>query len=564
MKNDNWKTCTVFLLTVFLTACVDSPSTTTITFDAEQTRPNILLIVVDDMGYSDLGSFGGEIPTPHLDQLANRGVRFSNFIASAVCSPTRASLLTGVTPHKAGLGNLAEELAPNQLGQPGYEGELNQRVVTIATLLRDAGYHTYITGKWHLGKSRESIPWSRGFERSFTLLANASHFADMRPAYSPDPDALALYQKDQHRLTSLPDNFSYSSQFFVDELQHYIDSADDDAPFFGMLAFTAPHWPIQAPDSSIAEFLGKYDVGYDAIAAERLERLKTEGLIPANSGLAPRPPKGVPWNSLDSEQQMVEARAMEIYAAMIAEIDRNTGRLIDWLRAENRFKNTVVIFMSDNGAEGHDLDETWPSDAFPKIRQVIDESFDFSYESMGRPGSYTFLGPNWAHALAPAFNLHKGFASEGGLRTAAFMYSENKFDSATISNRLITPEDLAATILELAAVQHPGNNYRGKVVEPITGISILSGLQSSELDQRRVHINETIGKISVRKGDWKLTRMPAPYGNGDWQLFNLRQDLSETHDLAETHPHKVTGLIAEWEKYVEKNGVILPGWLSGY
>jgi|TARA_B110001469_G_C9633031_1_gene316970 arylsulfatase A-like enzyme len=563
MKNDKWKMFT-FFLTVFLPACSDIPSTTIITYDAEQTRPNILLIVVDDMGYSDLGSFGGEVPTPHLDQLANRGVRFSNFIASAACSPTRASLLTGVTPHKAGLGNLAEELAPNQLGQPGYEGELNQRVVTIATLLRDAGYHTYMTGKWHLGKSRESSPWSRGFERSFALLANASHFDDMRPAYSSDPDALALYQKDQHRLTSLPDNFSYSSQFFVDELQHYIDSADDYAPFFGMLAFTAPHWPIQAPDSSIAEFLGKYDVGYDAIAAERLGRLKTEGLIPANSGLAPRPPKGVPWNSLDSEQQMVETRAMEIYAAMIAEIDHNTGRLIDWLRAENRFKNTVVIFMSDNGAEGHDLDETWPSDAFPKIRQVIDESFDFSYESMGRPGSYTFLGPNWAHALAPAFNLHKGFASEGGLRTAAFMYSENEFDSATISDRLITPEDLAATILELAAVRHPGNNYRGKVVEPITGISILSGLQSSESDQRRVHINETIGKISVRKGDWKMTRMPAPYGNGDWQLFNLRQDLSETHDLAETHPHKVTRLIAEWEKYVETNGVILPDWLSGY
>jgi len=527
-------------------------------------RPNILLIVVDDMGFADLGSFGSEIPTPHLDALALEGIRFTNFITSSVCSPTRASLLTGVTPHKAGFGNLKEELAPNQKGQPGYEGYLNQRVVTTASLLSDAGYRTYMTGKWHLGNSLESSPWARGFERSFAMLANASHFADMRPAYSPDPDAKALYREDRNMLQALPDNFDYSSQFYVDRLIEYIDSAGDDRPFFGLLAFAAPHWPLQAPDHAIAAFRGRYDIGYDLIADRRLQKQKELGIADRTTRLAPRPPQGAPWSALSDEQQRTSARAMEVYAAMIAEIDRHTGRLLNYLRQSQQFDNTVILFISDNGAEGHDLDETWPADVFPEIRKVIDERHDFSYENMGRPGSYTFYGPNWAQASAPAFHLHKGFASEGGIRTAGFIYSAGEFNDGLISDELITATDLAATVLELAGVTHPGSRFRDRSVEPMTGRSILGRLNTTANESGRVHVNETMGKIAVRRGRWKITRMPPPFGNARWQLFDLRSDLGESVDLAARHPDIVKELVAEWQRYANKNGVILPDWVSGY
>lgn len=548
------------LLSMTLLACAKQPTP----IAATSPPPNILLIMVDDMGYSDLSSFGSEIPTPNLDLLAEDGVRLTNFITSSVCSPTRASVLTGVPPHLAGFGNLAEELAPNQKGQPGYEGYLNDRVVTVATLLKDAGYQTYMTGKWHLGERQQSTPQARGFERSFAMMKNASHFADMKPAYSPDPNAKADYREDGERLQSLPESFEYSSQFFVDRLIDYLKQGDPSKPFFGYLAFSAPHWPIQAPDDAIAAFQDKYQTGYDAVAQSRFERQKALGLIPATSTLAQRPPKSRPWEELSKTEQERESRAMEVYAAMIAEIDKHSGRLFEYLRNSGQFENTVIIFMSDNGAEGHDLDETWPQETYPKIRQVINERFDFSTENMGRPGSYTFYGPSWAQASSPAFYLHKGFASEGGVRTAAFVYSSKKYNSARLENRLITARDIAPTILDLAGVSSPGRHYRNRTVEPMSGQSFLPLLTDTELQQERVHVDEAMGKISVRKGPWKLTRMPKPYGNDSWQLFNLNDDLREANDLASQFPDRVAELVSYWEIYAQDNGVILPDWLSGY
>ncbi len=554
----------VLLVSLILTGCSTSRLTSS-PQAAPHNRTNVLLIVVDDMGFADLGSFGSEIPTPHLDQLAFSGVRFTNFITSSVCSPTRASLMTGVNPHIAGFGNLVEELAPNQEGQPGYEGALSDRVVTIATLLKDAGYRTYMTGKWHLGKTLDSSPWARGFERSFALLSNASHFSDMRPAYSPDPNAKASYRQDKEILDSLPDNFHYSSQFFADQLIKYIDTTDEDRPFFGFLAFSAPHWPIQAPDSAIAEFDGKYDEGYDVLAEARLNRQKRLGIASEGAVLSERPPKGQPWHALREDQRKTQIRAMEIYAAMIAEIDRHAGRVIDHLRERKLLHNTVVIFMSDNGAEGHDFDETWPEHAFPEIRRTIQARHDFSYENMGRSGSYTFLGPNWAHASAPSFYLHKGFASEGGLRTAAFAYSSNHFNDGSISSALITPSDIAATILQLAGVDHPGNRYQGRDIAPLRGRSVINSDGVLQLENKdRIHINETMGKIAVRQGEWKLTRMPPPWGTGDWCLFNMASDISESNDLAQMYPEIRQRLESAWLRYVKENGVILPNWASGY
>lgn len=530
-------------------------------------RPNILLIVVDDMGFSDLGSFGGEIETPNLDRLAFEGIRFTNFHTATACSPSRAMLLTGVDSHLAGMGNMLEELAPNQIGQPGYEGFLNDRVVTLPTLLSDAGYRTFMTGKWHLGSGVGKGAAYRGFQRSFVLdSGGASHFSDMQPAYAPTPDKKADYSEDGVSLQSLPDDFEYSTEYYVDRMIEYLsDDSEPEQPFFGYLAFTAPHWPLQAPDDAIARQAGRYDAGYDAIADARLERLKKLNLVPTDAVRSVRSPKENPWDKLTSEQQKIEARAMEVYAAMIDEIDRHTGRLIDYLEKSGKLENTVVLFISDNGPEGHDLDETWSMELFPDIRKTIDATHDFSYAEMGRPGSYLLYGPNWANAGSPAFRLHKAFPTEGGTRVAAFLRYPALVKEPAIVNDFVFIKDVTPTILEIAGVRHPGGQYQGRPVEPATGESFMSILQGKRgLASDRVTGIELFGKRAIRAGHWKLIHMPEPYGNGEWQLFDISNDLGETRDLAGKNPEKVDEMIGYWKAYAKENNVILPDWVSGY
>ena len=531
-------------------------------------RPNFLLIVVDDMGFSDLGSFGGEIETPNLDQLALAGVRLTNFVAGSTCSPTRSMLLTGVDNHKAGLGNMLEELAPNQMGRPGYEGQLNTRVVTIASLLGKAGYRTMMTGKWHLGQGDDSGPSARGFDRSFTMLqGGASHFSDMRPAYAPTPEVKAKYRENGIALDALPDEFEYSSQFYVDRLITYLsESKTNDAPFFAYLSFTAPHWPLQAPAQTIEKYHGRYDAGYDELLVSRLARAKELGVIPETATVNPAPPKHQPWHSLGEEDRRRASRAMEIYAAMIDEVDRHSGRLFDYLRASGEFDNTVIIFLSDNGAEGHDLDETWPADLFPEIRKTIDESHDFSFEAMGHPGSYVLYGPDWGRAGSPAFNLYKAFPTDGGTRVAAFVHYP-AFEKTGVVNTVISVKDITPTVLELAGVKQPDGDFNGRTVEKISGLSqvkLLSGRATGRDDKNRVLVFELFGKRSVRRGDWKLVHMPEPYGTNDWQLFDLTSDIGEANDVSAKNPVVVNELIAQWQKYVDENNVILPDWVSGY
>lgn len=528
-------------------------------------KPNILVVVADDLGFADLGSFGGEIETPNLDSLAQSGVRMTNFHTAPACSPTRAALLTGVDPHKAGLGNMAEELAPNQEGKPGYEGYLNDRVVSLATLLQDAGYNTYLSGKWHLGRGEGKTPDARGFEHSFSLLVGgASHWPDMRPAYAPTPDAKAPYTEDGVLLEKLPGSFKYSSQFYADKMIEYI-AADKDsgAPFFGMLSFTAPHWPLQAPDNAIEKYEGRYDAGFDKLFADRLEKQKAMGLVPANAEGAPRPPKGRDWKSLSAEEQKGEKRAMEVYAAMVDEMDVHTGRVFDYLKQNGLYDNTVVVFLSDNGAEGHDLDETWPADQFPKIRKTIDETNDFSYEQMGRPGSYTLYGPNWAWAGAPAYKLHKGFPTDGGTRSIGIIKAPG-VEANAINNNLAAVEDVTPTLLELAGIKHPGSQYQGRDIEPVSGVSLMPSLKGEAGGSDRVLGGELFGKRFIRQGDWKLVHMPKPWGSNDWELYNLKEDAAERHDQSTKNPQKLAELKQAWEAYAKDNNVIFPSWVSGY
>ena len=569
MRNITKRLLTILAGVLALAACdFRAPVTAepTESVSSQPTRPNILLIVVDDMGFSDLGSFGGEIATPNLDELAYNGIRFTNFHASTMCSPSRAMLLTGVDSHLTGLGNMLEELSPNQKGKPGYEGHLNDRVVTLATLLQDAGYGTYIAGKWHLGSGAGRGPRDRGFDRSFVLESGgASHFADMRPAYAPSPEIKASYSEDGEKLTELPPSFEYSTQFYADQTIDYLRDHDGSEPFFAYLAYTAPHWPLQAPDEAIERHRGRYDAGYDALAQERLERLKAMDLIPAHAVRGRRSPKEKPWDALSEAERATEVRAMEVYAAMIDEVDRHTGRVLDFLEESGVLQDTVVVFLSDNGPEGHDLDETWPRDAFPDIRSTIDETHDFSYESMGKAGSYTLYGPNWANAGSPAFSLHKAFPYEGGTRVTAFVHYPRLIDAPRVADDFVFVSDVMPTLLELAGVEHPGETYAGRAIEPMSGESFIDLMEGRrEQIAARVTALELIGKRAVRSGKWKLVHVPEPWGKGDWQLFDVSVDLAELNDIAAEHPQVVAELVAAWDQYAEANGVILPDWVSGY
>ena len=352
----------------------------------------------------------------------------------------------------------------------------------------------------------------------------------------------------------------------MDRLIDYLgDDRGKPAPFFAVLSFTAPHWPLQAPDAAIAKYAGRYDQGYDVIAERRLKRMKELGLVPASAERSARSPKERPWDELSEEGKRIETRAMEVYAAMIDQVDVHTGRLLDYLESAAVLDDTLILFLSDNGAEGHDLDETWPADMFPAIRKTIDDSHDFSFEAMGRPGSYVLYGANWANAGSPPYKLHKAFPTEGGARTTAFVHFPKALLGGVILDDLISVKDVLPTLLELTGVEHPGSRYRGQAVESPSGISVLSVLQgTAQVAADRVLVDELLGKRSVRQGDWKLVHMPEPYGTGDWQLYNVAEDLAERRDLAERHPNRVAELAAHWDRYAEANGVIIPNWVSGY
>jgi arylsulfatase len=256
---------------------------------------------------------------------------------------------------------------------------------------------------------------------------------------------------------------------------------------------------------------------------------------------------------------------MEIYAAMIEEVDRHTGRLIDLLESQGKLDDTLIVFLSDNGPEGHDLDETWPMEAFPEIRKTIDASHDFSYDAMGREGSYVLYGPNWANAGSPAFRLHKGFPTEGGTRVAAFVRYPQEVAKSAMTDDFVFVADITPTILDFAGVKHPGTTYQGREIEAMTGRSIAPLIRGQGgNDTGRVTGIELLGKRAIRIGVWKLVHMPPPWGNGDWQLFNLAKDAGETRDLSSIFPDKVEALKSSWVEYAGKNGVIIPDWVSGY
>lgn len=519
---------------------------------AKETRPNILLIVVDDMGYSDIGVFGGEVRTPNLDSLAKSGIRFTDFHTSVACSPTRSMLLSGTDNHLAGMGTQGEATFPNQVGKPGYEGHLNDRVVSIATLLRDAGYSTAMAGKWHLGEQIENDPYNRGFQKTFTLLeGGASHFDDewmMYANYTP------TYRENGVRV-HVPKGF-YSSEFYTDKIMEYIDSRDAGKPFFAYLSFTAPHDPLHVPDEWLDKYKGRYDSGYEALRKERLSSLKKLGFIPEDTLPFPRLPNITDWKDLSEEQRKIEAREMELYAAMIDNVDHHLGRLFKYLKKTGAYENTIIIFFSDNGANGTEMHQYPGTD-----KAWVDRNSDNRYENMGRQFSRVGPGPAWAQVSMTPYRLFKGFTTEGGIRTPLIISGPDVTGQGGHNDAFVHVMDISATILDAASVDHPMTSYNGRKVEPLRGRSmmkVLNGKSDLVYDNDTAVSWEMLGFRAVRKGDFKLVWLPTPFGNNDWQLYDLSKDPAELNDLSQVQLKLRKEMIGIWKQYSEDVGVVLP------
>lgn len=516
-------------------------------FAEEAARPNILLIVADDLGYADLSIFGSEIPTPNIDSLARKGVLLTNFYANMACSPTRAMLMSGTDSHLAGLGVMGRPSNPVQKGEPGYEGYLNFRVASLANLLKDAGYHTYMTGKWHLGDTVETGPRARGFEKSFISIDGASHLGGL----SWNGPGLAPY-RDGDELVTVGEDF-YTTRFYTNRMIDYIESGrKDDKPFFAYLAYTAPHWPLQAPRESIKKFAGQYDDGYEALYRRRFEKMKALGFIPEDASELP-PVAGQPaWSDLTQDQQRIESRKMEIYAAMVSDLDSYIGKVIDYLKSTGEFDNTFIFFMSDNGPEAQRRDLAAP------LSDWVAKCCDNSYENLGNSDSYVMYGPNWARASSTAFYRAKGTGFEGGIHVPAFAYRPGHIEGGGRNDQFSTVMDLLPTLLDLAGAEHPEETYKGRPILPVKGRSMLPALNNPEapVHDASAYVGwELFDHRAIRQGEWKLVWDAAEGENASWALFNLADDPQEQNDLSEAEPQRLKALISLWKQYHAENGL---------
>lgn len=514
-------------------------------------RPNILLIVADDVGYSDIGVFGSEISTPNIDSLAAQGLQLTNFQAAPTCGPSRTMMLTGVDHHRIGAGiNKAGHMRLPQLrNRPGYEGYLTDKAVTFATLLRDSGYHTFMTGKWDPGRQPGRLPANRGFEKSWVLAAGgASHFHDATGTFRAT--SVAHYFDGEEAVESLPEDF-FSSRFYTDKMIEYIDDVDDDAPYMAYVAYTAAHWPLQVPDEWLEKYQGRYEMGWQALRALRFRKMIDTGVLPRHTQLPPLNRAVPDWDLLSEEEKLIEARRMEIYAAMIENMDFHIGRLLARVSNDQSDRETVIIFLSDNGAEGNAVHRIIGNDTW------VPERFDNSLENMGRINSYVWQGVGWANASVTPFRIYKSYTTAGGIRTPAIIASTGTRFTRGIKEETVTIRDMMPTILELAGVAVPQGVYEDRDVLPVSGVSALPYLQG---DADTVHGAsplgwEVYGSRALLKGEWKAIRIYEPEGSGEWELFNVRTDPSETANLASDYADVLDELVRDWEDYANANGV---------
>ena len=509
-------------------------------------RPNIVILLADDWGFTDVGAFGGEMTTPNIDALAANGVRFSNFHVAGSCAPTRAMLQTGVSSHRAGLGNMPETIPPAHRGKPGYDAVLNNNIVTIAERLRAAGYRTLFTGKWHLGHTLPNLPTSRGYDHGFALSQSGADNFENKPN-------LLLYEKadwtEDGKPAVLPKDF-YSSRFIVDKMIDYLGRGNQTKPFFASVNFLANHIPVQAPDADLARTRGVYDGGWLQLREARRTASIAKGVMPP--GVAMVTMRSTPdWNRLLPAEQAQRRGAMEAYGAMATAMDREVGRLVAHLKATGDYDNTVFVFMSDNGPEATDPMLA----AVPRANAIY--NYDQSIENQGRPGSLTAIGAGFASAAASPLRGYKFTASEGGLRVPLIIAwpGNPAVAKGAITSGFAHVTDITPTLLQFAGVAPVA--VAGKA--PISGHSLVPMLHGGSTGVRRTDEPlgyELSGNAVLWQGDLKLVRNLPPYGDGQWHLFDIVTDPGETTDLRRARPADFAAMQQAYAAYAKGEQVL--------
>jgi arylsulfatase len=525
---------------------------------ATKTRPNVVLILNDDMGYSDLGCYGGEIETPNLDRLAAGGLRFSSFYNTARCSPSRASLLTGLHPHQTGIGILTYDSGPE-----GYAGNLNHRCVTIPQVLQANGYRTYMSGKWHVSSNlktpTDSWPMQRGFDKFFGTIIGAGSFYD--------PNTLTRGNENVEHEARRPGWFYTDA--ISDQAVAYIDEHCRDTngtPFFAYVAYTAPHWPLHAHDEDIARYRGRFDAGWDALRETRLEKLVASGILKAHWKLTDRDPTQPPWREAEQDEQFRAwtLRCMEVYAAQVDRMDQGIGRVVQALERNGQLANTLVIFLADNGACAEDIPEDVTVDELVDKLMIArretrsGEPVHFGNDVTRMPGpenTYQSYGVAWANLSNAPFRLYKHWIHEGGISTPLIAHWPAGIDAnenGTIRHAPGYLPDIMATIVDAIGATYP-STVDGHAVDALEGQSLLPVFAKDATgEHRRPMFWEHEGNAAVRIGKWKLVRR---YPRA-WELYDMDADRTELHDLAAGEPERVRQMAAQYDAWAKRCGVL--------
>jgi len=525
---------------------------------AEEPRPNIVFILADDVGFTDIEPYGSEIRTPTLSALAEEGLRFSNYHTAANCAPSRAMLLTGVNNHLAGVPNIPEMLSPRQRQEENYQGVLSKRVVTLASLLENAGYHTYLAGKWHLGSAPDQLPSARGFERTFALMDSGADNWEQRPY-------LAIYDEanwfaDGER-TTLPEDF-YSSEFLVDKTLEFIEGGlEDGKPFFAYVPFQAVHMPVQAPRAFTERYLGTYDGGWDAVREARRARAEGKGVVPPGVSMV-RMKSTADWDSLEPERQRYEAKRMAVYAGMLEAMDFHLGRLVAYLKDRGLYENTIFVFTSDNGPEVRGAVDP---QGFAITQLALGPGYENSYERLGERGSYNSISPSFASAAASPFAYYKFHVGEGGMRVPLIITNVPGQNRGGISDAFSWATDIAPTLLAAAGVSSPEGRFGGRPVLPMSGknlLPVLRGEASAAYGPEESVGYELTGHGVLFQGPYKAMRHAPPVGDGSWALYNIVLDPGEREDLSAKDPERLARMIAAYGAFEASHGVqpIPPGY----
>jgi arylsulfatase A-like enzyme len=533
-------------------------------------RPNIIVIMTDDVGYSDIGCYGGEIQTPTLDSLAAGGMRFTQFYNTARCCPTRAALLTGLYSHQAGIGHMMEKGPPGS--GPAYEGELSNRAVTIAEVLKASGYRTYMTGKWHVTKhanpnseaDKFNWPLQRGFDRFYGTIHGAGSFYDPN-TLTRDNQFVSPYADPEYK----PETYYYTDAIsdhaakFVTE--HHRDSAEQ--PFFMYVAYTGAHWPMHAKESDIAKYKGKYDAGYDPIRTTRLAKMKELGLLDPSWQVSPQEGQ---WGNIKNKEW--ESRCMEVYAAMLDSVDQGIGQIVQSLKTNGQFENTLILYLQDNGGCAEPMGRNGVFQARANAPTLPPLSDDFQQPLMipkqtrdgypvrqgngvmpGPADTYIGYGRNWANVSNTPFREYKHWQHEGGISTPLIAHWPTRIQSQQLGSLQSAPThliDILATCVDIAGADYP-SDFKGHEIQPREGVSLLPTFEGRALERKEPLYWEHEGNRAIREGDWKLVSKHP----GDWELYNIAADRTEMNDLALTHPERVTAMAARWYAWAERVGV---------